>query len=249
MILRISIKLALLIVIGFASICGVKAQNKWLWDFEGTLGSEKIGFTLVSSKNDDIVRGDNLECSYFDVKILKDIPLRCSIAPDGEVVFDELDASGKTAATFKGKFLKNEIDNIEGVWTKAGEAKVLTFKLQLLQGAGTAAGNRYEDIEAPDAAEFERKVQAFREAVLNGEKEKVAAFIKFPIEVRVGKKAVKIKNKAALLQNYDKIFYKEFVEEIRQTIPHNMFHRYDGAMLGRGSVWFWGDGKVIGINN
>ncbi|MGC2235867.1 MAG: hypothetical protein WA584_06880 [Pyrinomonadaceae bacterium] len=249
MILRISIKLALALVIAFASICSVKAQNKWLWDFEGTLGSEKIGFTLVSTKTDDIDRGDNLECSYFYVKYLKDIPLRCSIAQDGNVTFEELDKSGKVASSFRGKFLKNEIDNVEGNWTKNGETQGLPFKLRLLQGSGIAAGNRYEDIEAPDAAEFERKVQAFRQAVLNGDRRQVASFIKFPIEVRVGKKAVKIKNKAALLQNYDKIFYKEFVEEIRQTVAHNMFHRYDGAMLGRGSVWFWGNGKVIGINN
>jgi hypothetical protein len=249
MILRFLIKLVLLFAISFAAIDIVRAQDKWIWDFEGTLGSEKIGFSLVSSKYDDIERGDNLECSYFYVQYLKDIRLRCSIAPDGNVLFEEFDADGKTASTFKGKFLNNEADNVEGVWSRMGKTKSFPFKLRLLQGSGIAAGNRYKDIGAPDAAKFERKVQNFRNAVLSADKKKVVSFIKFPIEVQVGGKSTKIKNKAAFLANYDKIFYREFVEEIRETVAHNMFHRFDGAMLGRGSVWFWGDGKVIGINN
>jgi hypothetical protein len=242
-------KFILFFMIVFAAFVSVEAQDKWLWDFEGTLGSEKIGFTLVSSNTEEIDRADNLECSYFYVRYLKDIPLRCSIKQDGNVSFEELDKDGKVLATFKGKFLKNEIDNAEGIWTKVGETKNLPFKLQLKQGSGIAAGRRYKDIDAPTDAGFEKKVQEFRNAVLSADKQKVAAFMKFPLLVQVGKKSVNIKTRQAFLQNYDKIFYKEFVEDIRKTVAHNMFHRYDGAMLGNGIVWFWGDGKVIGINN
>jgi hypothetical protein len=250
MIFEIIKKTALVFVLlGAALTVSAQAQDRWLWDFEGTLGGERIGFTLVSDNREDLQRGDNLACSYFYVRYLKDIRLRCSIAADGNITFEEFGENEKVAAVFRGKFLKNEIDNVEGTWTKSGETKSLPFKLRLVQGSGIAAGRRYEMIDAPDDAEFERKVQEFRSAVLRKDKQKVVSFIKFPIEVQVGKKSVKIKNKTVFLQNYDRIFYQEFVEDVRLTVAHNLFHRYDGAMLGNGIIWFWGDGKVIGINN
>jgi hypothetical protein len=52
-----------------------------------------------------------------------------------------------------------------------------------------------------------------------------------------------------MLANYDRVFTKEFVADIGKTVPHNMFCKFTGAMLGNGIAWFWGDGKVIGINN
>jgi hypothetical protein len=238
-----------LIVILFLMSASVQAQVKWLWDFEGTLGVEKVGFTLVTDKADEFPRDTDLDCSYFYVKDLKDISLRCNIAKDGSLTFEERDANGKVAAVFTGKLPGNVIDEPQGNYVKTGSQSKLPFNLRMTQQTNLENGRRYGMIEAPNDAAFERKVRTFRTAVLNGDKQKAVSYIKFPIPVYLAKKSVKIKNKASFLRVYGRVFTKEFIDEIRATVPHNMFNRYDGAMLGHGSVWFWGDGRVIGLNN
>jgi hypothetical protein len=228
---------------------GARAQVKWLWDFEGTLGREKIGFTLITDKREEFPRDQNLDCSFFYVRYLKDIKLRCHIARDGGLTFEELGADGTVTAVFKGKLLKNEIDEPQGKYLKTGSQAGVPFKLRMVQETALENGRRYSMIEAPDDAKFERQVQDFRAAVLKADKRKVVSFIKFPIRVYIAKKSVKVRNKTAFFGVYDQVFSREFVKEIRESVPHNLFHRDMGAMLGHGSVWFWGDGRVIGLNN
>jgi hypothetical protein len=228
---------------------GARAQVKWLWDFEGTLGREKIGFTLITDKREEFPRDEDLDCSFFYVRHLQDIKLRCNIARDGNLTFEELGSDGTVTAVFKGKLLKNEIDEPQGKYLKTGAQVGVPFKLRMVQETALENGRRYSMIEAPDDFKFERQVQDFRTAVLKGDRRKVVSFIKFPIRVYIAKKSVRIRNKAAFLGVYDKVFSKVFVEEIRESIAHNLFHRDMGAMLGHGSVWFWGDGRVIGLNN
>jgi hypothetical protein len=244
---KISVMFTFILLLGVSA--SMNAQSRWQHDFEGTLGSQEIGLTVSAPEAGKFPWGDNIECSYFYVSQLKDIKMSCSIDKDGNLSFKEIDAQGITTAVFTGKFLKNEIDNSEGIWAKTGDTKTLPFKLRFYQGVSSTDGNRYEQIEAKDPAVFESSVQGFRNAVLKGDKAKVASFIKYPINVTVRKKDVKIKNRTQLLQNYAGIFNKDFVNDLRKTVPHNMFCKFTGAMLGSGIVWFWGDGKVIGINN
>jgi hypothetical protein len=225
------------------------AQTSWVHDFEGTVGTARIGLTLSSTEVGKFERGDDLGCSYFYVTQLKDIALNCSIDKNGNFVFKELDERGRTRAVFKGKFLQNQIDHAEGTWTRTGQTRALPFKMRFYQGVGAKDGNRYEQIEAKDPAKFEASVRDFRTAVLSGNKQKAIAQIKYPISVYVNAKKVNVRNKAAMLTYYDRVFDKEFLDSLSKTVPHNMFCKYQGAVLGSGILWFWGDGKVIGINN
>ena len=230
-------------------VIGISAQTRWLHDFEGTVGTAKIGLTLSSTETSKFERGDDVGCSYFYVSQLKDIALRCSIDRNGNFTFKELDERGKTRAVFKGKFLQNQIDRAEGTWTRAGGARSLPFKMRFYQGVGAENGNRYAQIEAKDPAKFEATVRDFRSAVISGNKQKAVAQIKYPISVSLGGKSVRVRTKSAMLTYYDRVFTKEFIADLSKTVPHNMFTKYTGAMLGSGIIWFWGDGKVIAINN
>src|ERR1700755_752519 len=90
-----------------------EAQTSWLHDFEGTVGTARIGLTLFSTEVGKFERGDDLGCSYFYVTQLKDIDLKCSIDKNGNFVFKEMDERGRARAVFKGKFLQNRIDRAE----------------------------------------------------------------------------------------------------------------------------------------
>lgn len=227
----------------------IKAKADWLWNFDGTIGDERVGFTLVSTNIAEFPRGTNLQCSYFYVKDLKDINLRCNVERNGDITFEEFDGAGKVTAVFRGRFLKNDIDNAEGAWTKKGEADSKPFKLKLLNGAGGNLSHRYAMIDAKNDAKFESQVQAFKNAVLQGDKQKVVSFIRFPIKVQMSGKTVVIKNRPVFLQKYETIFNPDFIEVIRQSVPHNMLIQETSAVLGAGNVRFYGNGKVIAISN
>ena len=117
------------------------------------------------------------------------------------------------------------------------------------QGVSSTEGNRYAQIESADPAHFESLVRDFKAAVQKGDKQKVVSQLRYPINVGVSGKTTKVRNKAAMLQYYDRVFTKDLIAAIDKTVPHNMFCKFTGAMLGNGIVWFWGDGKVIAINN
>lgn len=236
-----------LICIALAITAG--AQTQWLNDYDGTVGSAKIRMTLLSNEVGGFDRGDGFDCSYFYVAHLKDIKMRCSIAIDGTFTFQEYEEGGGVRAVFRGRFDKNEKDRAEGTWTRVGQKRGLPFRMTFTQGVASEDGNRYWQIEAGDPERFEKQVQDLRSAVIKGDKQKVAAQVKYPITVRINNRRTTIRNRTAFLKNYDLIFTKEIVANITKTVPHNMFVKSTGAMLGNGVLWFWGDGKVIAINN
>ena len=77
----------------------------------------------------------------------------------------------------------------------------------------------------------------------------LASMINYPINVHIMEDQVEIKNSTNLLKHYDQIFTQEFKKRIACCVPHNMFCKYTGVMLGSGEIWFGADGKVIAINN
>ena len=238
-----------LLYVMFCLSFSANAQTHWLNDFAGTVGTAKIGLTLAATEIGRFERGEDLDCSYFYVSQLKDIDLKCSIDRNGNFIFKELDEHGKTRAVFKGKFLRNQMDRAEGMWTRTGQTRSLPFRMNFTMGVGAENGNRYAQIDAKDPVKFETAVRDFKTAVLKGDKQKVVSQIRYPINVTINGKQVRIRNKTAMLQNYDRVFDKDLLATMSSLVPHNMFAKSTGAMLGGGLVWFWGDGKVIAINN
>lgn len=242
-------KLSLTITMILAFVLTAGAQVQWLNDYDGTVGSAKIRMTLSSNDVGGFDRGDGFECSYFYVAHLKDIKMRCSIAIDGTFTFQEYEEGGGVRAVFRGRFDKNEKDRAEGTWTRVGQKRGIPFRMSFMQGMASEDGNRYAQIDAGFPDDFEKQVQDLRTAVIKGDKHKVASQVRFPITVRINNRRTTLRNKAAFLKNYDLIFTSETVATVVKTVPHNMFTKSTGAMLGNGVLWFWGDGKVIAINN
>jgi hypothetical protein len=114
----------------------------------------------------------------------------------------------------------------------------------------TDDGNPYSVAGVDNAQSFEQKVQKFKTAVLSNDRKTVAAMMKYPLLASVKNKPRKILNASELLIKYDSIFTPKYIENIKRSVPHNMFARYDGVSLGdAGDVWFDSDGKVKTLNN
>jgi hypothetical protein len=219
-------------------------------DYEGTLGNKSIGMTLDVEKP-----------YYFYNDFLKNIALQESKDEKGNMVLFELDSKGAKVAVFKCQFpvkdpdgrLKGKLDKevIIGTWSHLDGSGSLPFKLREVGGVGNDGEKRYEVAGVDNDAAFETGVQKWRKAVITNDRKTVVSMIQFPIEVKVfHKPRVELHNAAQLLKNYDGVFTPSYIKLIRAAVPHNMFVKSSGIMLGEsGEVWFDATGKVVALNN
>lgn len=245
---------------GASALCkGDPVEN--IVEYEGTIG-HKYRIKAVLDIKDSTITG-----VYFYATQLKDIDLRGSIVDGSRLVLDELDAAGKIVARFDGVFAETDPQKeytgplhckvITGSWQKIGATNKLPFILSM---STTFVGDLHhlyfgaeadaKDDIAVDDETLNWRAQRFWEAVRKSDKETVASFIKFPIEVHLGERMKRIANRQELLEHYDVIFFQRYREAISSDFPRAMLCRLDSCMLGRrGEIWFDGNGKVTALNN
>jgi len=228
-------------------------------DYEGTIGDQKIGLTLGLENSKQSRPGNEVCGYYFFDRNLKNIFLHSEKDKKGDLILYELDDAGNRTGVFKctypdkdpkGHFrsrIHGEV--IEGTWSRIDGSDSRPFYLYQTGGVGAEGDRRYAVAGVPDDAVFESKVQKWRIAVLMGDKETVASMIEYPISLNIRGKAFNIKNAGQLISHYADVFTDERKAIIRNTVPHNMFVRADGIMLGSGgAIWFNADGKVTAMN-
>lgn len=219
-----------------------------LLDYQGTLGSVRIGLTLVID-NDPAPHG-----SYFYFKHLQDIPLKGSFEHEG-FELQEYNSLGKIAGTLHLKLSTEGISKIEkpltlgntstlaGTWTSADGARTLPVLLKQMGWMSGTEANRYGDFGSNSAVE--QNVRKFYDAVQHGNRQVAADAVDYP--VRVNSLRLRIANKQQFLANYNRIFTSGYVHCLAGYPPHNLFANTQGIMLGRGELWFNGKG-LISIN-
>ena len=147
---------------------------------------------------------------------------------------------------FSGK-LKCEV--IVGSWRKkVGTEKLEVYLSETFESSGTL-DHRYEIAGASDDDLIHRNALRFWQAVVTGDKATVAALISYPIRVKVGGVAKRVRGRKELISRFHEIFSPAFRAAVRNAIPRNMFARDRGIMLGDGEVWFGSSGQVIALNN
>jgi hypothetical protein len=77
---------------------------------------------------------------------------------------------------------------------------------------------------------------AFVRAVDAGDSKALAALARYPLAVN-GPDPMQIRNAAALLKQYDRVFNAEVVSRVRAADPQRVFCRRGSAMIGSGVVW------------
>ncbi len=105
-------------------------------------------------------------------------------------------------------------------------------------------------------ADFAHKSRAFlaelQTAVHDGNKNKIASMISYPLMVIHGSRKMRIKTQTQFLAQYDTIFDPHIQKAIAQQTAKCLFGNYQGAMVGNGEVWFSpqpdGTMKIITVN-
>ncbi|MCK4207647.1 hypothetical protein J3U99_23170 [Brucella pituitosa] len=103
---------------------------------------------------------------------------------------------------------------------------------------------------APYQLFFER----LQKAVKAGDKQAVASMIDYPFRARIGGKAVKVKDAAHFVADYDKIITTKVKQTVLDQTYPALFANWQGVSIGDGEVWFSGVGdqsviKITAIND
>jgi hypothetical protein len=246
--------LAMLLPMHAQSACTWNEPGR-IWDYTGSIdGKYPIRMSLVFGAGE-------LNGVYVYASQLRDIRLRGNIGKDGSVRIDEYGSDGRISARFTGRFPERDPQGRYGDSVLACE--VLVGNWQMLDGKraplpfylsaeGAISGklsNRYGAIGATSNQAVHAPAEHFWRALKAGDRNAVAAEIRYPIKVSLNGKIKTLRNTAELLAVYDAVFTPDYRKAIAAAIPRNMFVRDEGAMLGNGQVWFGANGKVIALNN
>lgn len=209
--------------------------------FEGTIGQNRIGMTLLVSPAGAVTGGH-----YFYANDLKDIPLRAGTQGTGLVLYGP--NGGQFALQFKGNVREagkplnfHNSTGMEGRWMEGARSYPVKLQMEAIT-EGPANARWYRNVTGESDAAFEAKVQSFYKAVLSGDRSAAADFIDFPLRVNHAGKGRTIRSAAQLSAQWKQIFTPACVAAFKNAIPHDMFVRNGQAMLGDGVVWFGSKG-------
>jgi len=88
-----------------------------------------------------------------------------------------------------------------------------------------------------DAAQYEKVFNAFRTAVIGGDRAAVVEEVRFPLNVANGKK---ITGPGEFQRNYEKIITPAVVKAVSAQDFGKVFVNQQGVMIGDGQVWLNG---------
>ena len=194
-------------------------------EFVGSLdGKKDIRLLLYRSKS------DKLWGSYYNVDELKRYEVKGNISGN-KIDFKEL-KDGKEVASFQGVYKEDKKPTLNGTYISGENTNNTTLSYHI-QFPAVPGRNLYDPIHADSTEAVENFCTKVKNEILAGDKESIAEKIYYPMVVYVDGKETKIKTQEEFVQNFDKIFYPEFVESIKKNcIPMNMCNSYKGVWFG-----------------
>jgi hypothetical protein len=220
------------------------AQNAQYITYEGTLGSARIGLTLIVKDPNTIIGGH-----YFYARYLTDIPITGAYQP-GSLALQGTDG-GAFTLRFKGNGSEagkpldfNNSVGLQGTWSKDGRQLAVDLTSGGISPA-PASGRWYENITDQSDAVFEAKAQGFYKAVLAGDRAAAAKYTDFPLRINQNGKSRKIASASELTAQWDRIFTPAYLDLLRKDMPHDMSIIQGQAMLGAGEAYFGPKGATV----
>jgi predicted component of type VI protein secretion system len=129
-----------------------------------------------------------------------------------------------------------------------------------LAGATTADAQTAADVDSSLDALFGAHVpyrqffENLQKAVASNDKATVAAMVNYPFQARIQGKALKIRDAAHFIADYDAIV----TTKVKQSVAHQsyatLFANWQGVSIGDGEIWFSGVGdsnvvKITAVND
>jgi len=232
--------------VAFGACRGYPQTPGMIIHYHGAIGNKvNVGMSLV-------IDGDALEGWYYYDKYMTDIKLSGHFIDDANFELSARDGSGAVIETFTGEFAEHaagyrdkdlSCEIMTGTFQKKSDGQ--TFPFHLVEDSSVTGSK--EAFYGSDGGEIlEAKIQRYWRAVKADDKQVVASFYKYPFRIVTMKGTkLRISNEAEFVSHYSEIIPSETKNIIIAAVPHDMFHNWQGVMLGDGVVWFDYDGSVI----
>lgn len=91
-----------------------------------------------------------------------------------------------------------------------------------------------------DPAQFQVAFDAIQQAVVDDDPEALAEWVSFPINVKMGDKAVTLDDADAFVAAYPALFSKGIKDAVINQKFEDLFVNYQGLMFGNGQIWMSG---------
>lgn len=209
---------------------------------EGTIGERRAGMNLWIRDGTRIGAGH-----FYHAPDFSDIPLEIAIR--GEEILLREPGGGLFRLRLRGSY-DNDLPpsgfdhaiGLQGTYLKHGQRVQVEFGFT--QTVRQSSYGWYASVTDRPTAEFESLVRRFLDGVTSGNREQAAAAVSYPLRIN-GSCPRRIRNHAALLDQWDLIFTPERVAWLRDAIPHEMFVRQGMAMVANGDIWFDERGAAV----
>ena len=108
------------------------------------------------------------------------------------------------------------------------------------------------DLLGPESAKQARAfLDELKAALKSDDQLKIASMVAYPLRLYVGDETQKVRNRTEFIAKYSRIFTQHVKQVINDQSPRCLFGNGQGAMVGRGEVWFQeqanGDYKIITV--
>jgi hypothetical protein len=112
---------------------------------------------------------------------------------------------------------------------------VLLAAMPARAASDAEVNSRIEDLLG-NAGRYETSIRLFQQAVAEGHRQDVAAFVRFPIRVAIGGRRVTIRSAEGFLDRYDEIMTPDIVEAVTGQAYGDLSVSADGIAFGDGQV-------------
>ncbi|WP_041778378.1 hypothetical protein [Beijerinckia indica] len=124
----------------------------------------------------------------------------------------------------------------------AALASVLISKTPVLAQTAIEMNQTLDQLfgEHKPYADFLTRLQ---KAIAASDKESIAELIDYPLQIKIGGKAVKIKDKQHFVTDYDEVITQTIKDVVAKQTYATLFVNWQGAAIGDGKIWFSSVGK------
>ena len=216
------------------------------WTMNGTVGRYPVGLSLSLTAGGTIVRGH-----YFYTRHLADIPLEgttdgASLSltePDGGRFDLRLTAASAASRDTAEPLTFSTATGLAGTWRKGSTSLPVVLSFESMS-TGVPAAARYSDVTDEADAAFEARARRFLRGVIDNDRTMAAAAVSYPLRVN-GPRRRTIRDRKALLAQWNQLFTPAYVATLRTAVPHDMFVRNGLAMVAGGALWFDARGAAV----
>jgi hypothetical protein len=115
-------------------------------------------------------------------------------------------------------------------------------------GSAQEQKNPYAVAGIEDPEKFNEFFRTVQELVAKDDKEKLADYVLYPMNVFTPDKKEQIKDRKAFIANYDRIFTKSIKENLQNQKIEDLFANWQGVSTEGGLLWFGvREGGLVGI--